>query len=253
VSAHEHRRVERLIDRHFAGRIAPSEERALREHVAECDACCARYERHLLLARLDPRARPAEERLARGLGLPTPRRSRATTWIALGGLASSAALAALLAIGLRSGPPPGSFVGRGAPPTDELVVYRLRPGAGAEPARGAIAASDELAFAYRNHSGCKRLLVFAVDEHRHVYWYHPAWTDAQADPVAVPIEAGEAVHELPQAIVQPLDGKSLRVYGLFLDRAATVREVEAAVQAGRDGARLIGDASTTVTELTVRP
>jgi MFS family permease len=62
-------RVRELVERHFAGTILPVEERSLRPHLPGCDPCRDYYERHLVLARLDPEALSAQERLARGLGL----------------------------------------------------------------------------------------------------------------------------------------------------------------------------------------
>ncbi|MFP2959625.1 hypothetical protein ACLEPN_17730 [Myxococcus sp. 1LA] len=60
-----------LVDRHFSGRIAPPDERRMREHLPDCAHCRERYERQLLLARLDPSALDARTRLARGLGIET--------------------------------------------------------------------------------------------------------------------------------------------------------------------------------------
>ncbi|WP_426756059.1 hypothetical protein [Myxococcus sp. Y35] len=61
-----------LVDSHFSGRIAPPDERRMREHLPDCAHCRERYERQLLLARLDPAAPDARTRLARGLGLDAP-------------------------------------------------------------------------------------------------------------------------------------------------------------------------------------
>ncbi len=55
-----------LIARHFTRRIRPAEETELRQHLPTCKVCHAYYERHLMLARLDPSAPSAEERS--GLG-----------------------------------------------------------------------------------------------------------------------------------------------------------------------------------------
>src|SRR3712207_2020306 len=61
----------RLVDAHFGrGGLPPRRERALREHLPGCTTCRARYERHLLLAEVDRSIPGAQERLARGLGLP---------------------------------------------------------------------------------------------------------------------------------------------------------------------------------------
>ena len=57
--------VRRLVDRHFAGSIAPRDEHTLREHLPSCVSCFARYERQLVLAKLDPRRLPASPGAAR--------------------------------------------------------------------------------------------------------------------------------------------------------------------------------------------
>ncbi|MCA9665991.1 MAG: hypothetical protein KC503_10400, partial [Myxococcales bacterium] len=53
----------RLVDRHFEGRIAPDDERTMREHLPSCSTCRARYARRLFVAGLDPRAEPARDRI----------------------------------------------------------------------------------------------------------------------------------------------------------------------------------------------
>ena len=88
---------------------------------------------------------------------------------------------------------------------------------------------DELAFAYRNPARKGRLLVFAVDEHGHVYWYHPGWSDAGQNPTAVPISAEPGLHELPAAVLHKFDGERIMIHALFTDRELSVRQIEAAV------------------------
>ena len=61
--------VRDLVDAHFAGRIAPVRERRMREHLPGCASCSRYYEKHLVLASLDPRAPSAQERMAVGLGI----------------------------------------------------------------------------------------------------------------------------------------------------------------------------------------
>lgn len=229
------------VDRHFAGRISPRGERALREHLPACEACRRRYERHLLLAELDPQALGSEERLGRGLGLRPGRRG-----LALGPVltlaAAGAACAALLWFALP-GRLPGGFTARGGRPDGaevELLVYRVQAGRPPQPVAEAIGPQDELAFAYRNPGGLGRLLVFGVDEHGHVYWYHPAWTDPQASPLAVPIARGAEPRELPEAVSHALDGAELRLFGVFTDRPVGVREVEEHVRRAGPRAAALG-------------
>jgi hypothetical protein len=229
-----HARARRAIAAHFAADIAPAEERALREHLPGCAPCRALYDRHLVLAALDPSGRPAEERLARGLGLGGRRGSRRAPLVLalLGGTAAAAAVAALV---VAARPDPVARGGSGAAETaraPELVVYRLAGDGAPQPSPQVIHGGDELAFAYRNPRASRRLLVFGVDEHRHVYWYHPGWSDARDNPAAVPIATGPGLHELPAAVAHRLDGSKLVIHALFTDRALTVADVESAVAAG---------------------
>ena len=71
-----------------------------------------------------------------------------------------------------------------------------------------------------------RLLVFGVDEYRNVYWYYPAWTDPAANPVAVTISDQPGQYELGEAISHKLKGRSLTIYGIFIEEAISVRRVE---------------------------
>jgi hypothetical protein len=215
----------RLVDLHFSLRISPAQQRELRAHLERCDACRERYQRQLLLARLDPGAAPAEDRLARALGLS--QRGARRPWLTL--IAAAAAAAAALAFWPR---PDADFAARGrlaSLPT--MVVYRVNA-SGARPASESITASDELAFAYRNPQGRRFMMIFGIDEHRHIYWYHPAWTDPARNPSAVPIQTATDPVELPEAISHNLDGRQLTLHALLLDEALPVRELEDRIARG---------------------
>src|SRR5262249_21401158 len=120
-----------------------------------------------------------------------------------------------------------------------LAVFQLRPGQASRPVREVISARDELAFAYLNPSDAKYLLVFGVDEHKHVYWYHPAWLDPQKRPLAVRIAQDDQMHELPEAITHPLDGQKLDIVAVFSPRAVSVAEIEERI-ADRGGGAPLG-------------
>jgi hypothetical protein len=150
---------------------------------------------------------------------------------------AAAAVAMLL---VRPTAHPEEFAARGAPADadPQVFVYRVadRGAAGLTSvrldARGAtIGAGDDLAFAYTNPRGYRHLLVFGVDEHRHVQWYYPAWTNAADDPPAFDVGAAETERELPEAIVHDLDGSELTIYAVFLDGETSVTRVEQQVGA----------------------
>ena len=240
----------RLVDAHFGGGLDPADERRLREHLPDCDDCRGRYERHLALAALDPQARSAEDRLARGLGIGRPRRR----WQVFAAPALLAATAAALLwvlprwIGLDD----GAFRGRGggdAPaavrvyriPADRIPADRIPADRAPDPtapgratplvAGGSMAPDDELTFAYENPGGRPYLLVFAVDDGGAVYWYHPAWERGQAAPRAIAVEAGPDVRELPVAVRHDIRGDRLWIHAVFSDQPLDVLAVEALVAA----------------------
>ena len=232
------KQMRRTIDAHFAGRGDAVAEERMREHLPGCAACHRHYERHLLLARLDPSAPSTEDRLGRSLGLRPPQRGWQRPLLA-GFAAAAAAALALVVLGpsiIGSHHQPGAgFVARGsaaAASATELLVYRIekgRPPSLLAEGQG-IGRGDELAFAYRNPAQKPRLLVFGVGERRRIYWYHPAWTDPSTSPVAVAIAGGDERHELPEAIAHPIEGRRLRIVALFADRAVSVRDVEALLE-----------------------
>ena len=181
---------------------------------------------------LDPRALPPEERVARGLGLSMPRRT-SPGWRLLGlSTAAGIVAAAIMVLGPAGRDGNHGFFARGVPGPGhaEVLVYRVpRATSAPRPAGDVMAPTDELAFAYRNPIGKRRLMIFGIDEHRHVYWYHPAWLRAAENPPGIAISSAPGAHELSDAVTQRLDGEELSIHALFSDQALTVRDVEQAV------------------------
>lgn len=232
------RRYRRLVERHFSGRASPRGERRMRSHLVSCAQCRAYYDRYLLLARVDPAtARPMRHRLARGLGLsqapsepPVPAARR---WqvLAVTALAATCALALVVRQHQRA-----EFEPRGAATGSQLLVYELMPGKTPHPVVSRIHAGAALAFAYANVGRKRRLMVLAVDENRRVYWYHPAWKRQSEDPTGLEIADDDSLHEIPQAITHHFSGRRVQLFGVFLDRALSVRNVEdLVVHAPSDG------------------
>jgi hypothetical protein len=212
-----------LVDAHFAGTISPADERSLRGHLPTCAACTAYYDRHIVLASLDPRSLRPEDRMAIGLGLAQPR-APFPAWSAIGAVAA----AAVIALAVLQARPPVEFAPRGAPAVGHpsFFAYRIDPASRLSAQGSTIRANDDLAFAFTNPGGLRRLLVYGVDEHRHVYWYYPAWSDPTDDPRAIVVDRGEALRELPEAIRHEIDGNRLTIHAVFLDEDVSVRQVE---------------------------
>jgi hypothetical protein len=252
-----------LVDAHFSGRISPAAERRLRAHLPTCARCRARYDRHLLLASLDPKALSAEERIARGLGVGAgPLRALRDFRLgpigaALAGGAAVVGLAAGLVFRLPGSGPADEFVARGGPAAVEegpaFVAYRVRGDTTAPLEDGALVApGDELAFGYANPGPARHLLVFGVDEHQHVFWYHPAWTDPGGEPSSITIEPGPLLRELPEAVAHNFDGARLRLFAVFSERPLTVRQIEALLPAQAHTRTCLPIPQTTQRTLTLR-
>jgi hypothetical protein len=225
-----HEQARRAADAHFSGALGTEEVRAMHEHVLGCDACRGYYERHLLLAKLDPRALDAKARLGASLGFSVERKDAPFERRRVAVLGAAALAFAALMVAIRPPIPTddSAFHPRGAGARPALFAYRLDAGGGAQRLgpHDTIRPESELAFAYENPDRASHLLIYGVDEHDHVYWYHPTWSSTAAEPRAVAIDATPGVHELPLAVRHALDGKRLAVVGAFVGRAAGVREVE---------------------------
>ncbi|MCP3137171.1 anti-sigma factor [Pyxidicoccus xibeiensis] len=218
-----------LVDRHFSGSIRPRDEQRMREHLPGCPTCRERYERQLLLSRLDPRAMDARTRLARGLGFEA--REPVSPWrLAL--VPVAVACLALLMVripwsGTRTGEEGFTARGAGTAVTDaRLLVYAVEPGGGTSLLGPSLRPEQELAFAFRNPDAHRFLMVFARDAAGRVYWYHPSWTDPATNPEAIAIPPGSTLRELPEAISHPLEPGPLTLHAVFLDAPLTVRQME---------------------------
>jgi hypothetical protein len=235
MSLASHSQARRLVRQHFALETTPRNEHALREHLADCRDCSAFYQRHLVLARLDPKAPTAQERLASGLGFAKrPQPQRAGFWFGAAGLVATAAAVFGLSVRAKPAGEASEPVARGAAVgVSQVLAYRVESGKIAAPVGSSIAKTDELAFAYVNGGGYRHLLIYGVDEHRHIYWYHPAWTNAAQTPHGIAIESGPALRELPEAIAHELDGHQLTIHAVFTNKDVTARDVERLVQAAR--------------------
>jgi hypothetical protein len=225
------------IDRHFAERLGTRAEAEMRAHLPRCASCRARYERHLLYGRLSRNARPAQARLARGLGLRVAAAPRAAwpRWTAAA-LATAVAVVALIVLGGgRSVDPSGRELaarGGAAAARPVLFVYRMVPGGAPVLAADRLSRNDELAFAYGNPAAQKYLWIFAVDEHRHVYWYYPAWPSGTPAPGPLAAQPGAGPHELPDAVRHRLDGARVELHALVADQPIAVTDIEAQIAAG---------------------
>lgn len=234
-----------LVDAHFEGRISTEQETRLRAHLSACGPCTAYYERRVLLATLDPSAFGVEDRLAVGLGLATPAEVAGATRDDLDAGQSSprapiearffavvavVAAAAVLVFWILAGKrAEDGFASRGggASPAPYVRVFQSTKGGVPAPLSGPVRRTSELAFAYESIPDYDKLMIFGVDEHGHVYWYHPAWIDPAANPSAISVSTSAESHPLEEAISHDLDGKTLEIHALFSRQSRNVHEIEA--------------------------
>ncbi len=254
-----------LVDAHFEGRISPKDETRLRAHLPTCASCTEYYERRALLASLDPEALPLEERLGRGLGLvsedavTTPSgssRPRPRLVVVAVALVAAAAIVLLVLAGRKK--PDDGFASRGGLANGPPYV-RVYTSSGGAPSpledAGPLRRDTELGFAYESVEGKGQLMIFGLDEHGHVFWYHPAWTDPKDDPASVRVETGPGLHPLREAIAHDLDGRTLEIHALFSNAPRTVKAVEGALGGRRAplGPLTLPDTTDVVVTVEVAP
>jgi hypothetical protein len=254
------------VDDHFAGRLAVARERQMRTHLVDCGDCRDRYQRHLALSRLDPRALGFEDRMRRGLGLAPAGLAGRT--VGLTAFAFTLAMGAFLLLPRlpalmhpEAAETADGFHARGGGPNRVPLAFAMDdrgsavsafrtngPGAPA-PALDRIHIQDELAFAYRNGGGWSHLMVFARNPGGNVFWFYPQWTDAAADPVGVQLASNPGTHELSTAVRHDLAAGNLEFCAVMSRQALSVHQVEGALRAHKEAtpARALADADRVVT------
>lgn len=232
-------RLRQLLDAHFGATITRADERELRAMLDASTEARQLYARRLAASKLDPAAPTAEQRLARGLGLPAAAPSGASSRVRKFALPAAAALAAAAAFPMmmQKRAVDDGFAARGtglAPaPNCALHIYKSSKHGQPEPVTTSIQSNDELLFSYDNGCEKKQLMIYAVDEQKNVYWFHPGWTDAAQNPSSVPLSKEPGVHELRVAVAHAWRGKRIDVHGTFLSSPWHVKEAEAAMHEGR--------------------
>lgn len=262
-----------LVDEHFEGKISPERESRLRAHLAGCDSCSSYYERRVLFAKLDPSALSLEDRLAIGLGLPrapaesepgesttakgeppapSPRRKVLVMAVTL-----FAAAAVLLLWFFGKKPADDGIASRGKHDSSVpyVRVYQSTKGGVPEPLTGPVHRTSELAFAYESTPDYDKLMIFGLDEHGHVYWYYPAWTDPSMNPASVTLATNPDLHPLREAVAHDLDGRTLEVHALFSHESRTVLQIESALAGKKapQGPLRFPDSLDVVTQVEVLP
>ena len=236
-----HEDLRSLVDGHFTKGLSPADEARLRGHLPACADCREAYASYLAAERLDPKALPPRERMATALGLPSRVKHRQHLRWGIGALSAAGAMALLLVAtsstsSTSSSNPGNGIASRGKSIENaealEIAVFRVKGERESMRVNDVVSTGDELAFAYRNELGKAFLTIFAIDGGGHVAWYHPAWTDPAENPRAVPITKQVGFKELPEAVRHSLQGTSLTVHALFMDKALDVRAIEARVSHG---------------------
>jgi hypothetical protein len=125
-----------------------------------------------------------------------------------------------------------------------VTAYRVPVGEAQKPPQrvsGRVRRGDGLLFSFDNLGPAPfaYLMIFAVDGAGEVYWFHPAYEDAAADPVSLLIQAagnsaggrerGQSAIELLDLVHHDYPAGGLALYGLFTRAPVRVSTVEAAI------------------------
>lgn len=124
--------------------------------------------------------------------------------------------------------------GRPGPGTATLLDLPDSPRRSAIAGDQTLSERNELAFAYSNPTGLPYLMIFGVDEHRHVYWFHPGWARGTPPPAAVRAAPGVGPHELADAVHHDFDGRSLAVYLVSSRQPLDAQFIEDAIRRAPD-------------------
>ena len=159
------------------------------------------------------------------------RRPRRALWLSAGAVAAAAAILLFVAPWRSDGGGPEEPRAKGGATTDPdrwvgigLANANGEPIGDTMPRGGVMVSYTNLGPEPYSH-----LMVFALDGGGEIRWFYPAWQEEAANPTAIPIEPGVAERVLPDLVEHQFMQGGVVVYGLFLRRAATVREVEAAL------------------------
>jgi hypothetical protein len=116
-----------------------------------------------------------------------------------------------------------------------VTAYRVAADAAEAPPRrvsGRMRRGDGLLFSFDNLGPAPfaYLMIFAVDGAGEVYWFHPAYEDASADPASIAIgQRGQSAVELPELVHHDYPAGGLAIYGLFTRAPVPVSAVENAL------------------------
>jgi len=161
---------------------------------------------------------------------PAARMPRRAIWLSAGVAAAAAAAVAAVVVMApsRSVEEPRAKGGAAGDP-DRWVGIGLASADG-EPV-GDHLPKGELMVKYTNlgPEPYSHLMVFAIDGGGEVRWFYPAYQEAGTNPAAIAIEPGATDRVLPDLVEHDFMRGGVVVCGLFLRRALTVREVEAAL------------------------
>jgi hypothetical protein len=239
-------RTSEVVER-ITGTIDPDRIADLDRHVEACPACrAAREELDAIASRIRPLPGEIDEReLARDVATlirleKLPERPRRWPYAV-----APLAVAAAIAIAFVR-PPDDGFTARagGEAEPDRWVSIEAhrakKDGAGYENVGADIAASDALVFSVLNRpeSPHRYAMILAFDERGEIYWYHPAYVDAAANPRSIEVPAARDPTTLADAVRHPLAPGWLCVVGLFSKRPLDVVSVEAVVKRTLAGRRI---------------
>lgn len=239
------------------GELSVNQCKELKEHFAQCSLCekaLGEFER--ILKRMAPSEEDKDPALVNGImaaishGLvKRPLKEQETSrpwykwlWAPAVAIAAAASVAAIcFNLGVFTAAPKSTrntdpaFLARGGAETAEaenkrwfsFAVYaRQTAGQSAyQEVRERISPDTRLVFSYTNlQKAPRQLMIFAVDNQGHIFWYYPAIDQRHPDPVGLDIQTGK--FELSEEIKHELQPGPLKLMALFTKKPLSVSQVE---------------------------
>lgn len=242
-----HEQAMTSIERFFEdGALPPEVWQSLRVHLRSCDACRAEYDR---LARV-------ESALSSGSWVPRARVDRMLAVGAPGGAADeqgsgpgtvvrlfprvaapllAAAAALILFVSLPDDGKEG-FRARGGARGGEgawITPYFVDGAGRSKRLEDELPKGSPLLFAYTalEETPYRYVAIVGLDASGRAHWYHPAYTDAGANPKSIPIEPGRADVELEEEVIAEHAAGALEICALFTEAPLSVKSVDRELEA----------------------
>ena len=214
-------------------------DQALSQHVRSCAACAKQVEQLRAVVRELAQLELAREAPAFTSAVQAKLGARPAKRPFVPLFAAGAVLAACLAV-LGVWPQQQGFEARGGGDATgsrlgfEVYVHQKGRAAARLAEAQRVSTSTGYSFVVLNRSHQQQyLMLFALDAHKDVHWFYPAFVDPKSDPSSLLVPAAPEVRALPEGITpERAAAGPVRFVALFTAAPLRVAEIEARVRAG---------------------